>query len=187
MTRCAPLIAPVVAWLRRPAELVAQTTAFLQTHGITSLEGLEHTLSRLGIPLIPATLSSNTYGLATRDQGETLIYITPHMNPLHREWTVVHEIGHTQLHLHNARRVTESTIANPRIADIEEVEADCFLFVYLTHCLRESELPRYVQANPNIILRVLRVLRYFLFYDLRVYTADVLARVFLRSNAEGAA
>jgi hypothetical protein len=75
MTRWASLIAPVVAWLRRPAELVATAKAFLQTHGITSIEALEYTLSRLGIPLITTDLEPTIDGLATQYNGETLIFM----------------------------------------------------------------------------------------------------------------
>jgi Zn-dependent peptidase ImmA (M78 family) len=187
VTGCEAVVVPVVAWLRRPVDLVAKANAFVQTYRITSLQELEALVPRLNLTVIPADLSPNTYGLTTRCNGETLIFMQPHLDRHHREFTLAHEIGHLQLHLQDERLVTESSISNPSIGGLKDVEADCFLFVCLVRCLPIEELPKYVLANPNMISRSLGILRYVMFYRLRMVTADMLERFFVRTNAKGVA
>jgi hypothetical protein len=187
VTRCETVIVLLVAWLRRPAELLAKAKAFVQANRITSLQELEELVPRLNLTLVHANLSPNIYGLTTQYHGETLIVMNPNLNQFQRELTLAHEIGHTQLHLPDERLVTESSISNPSIGGIQDVEADCFLFVCLVFCLPIEELSKYVWANPNMSWRSLGILRYVSFYRLRNVTADILERFFLRTNAKGAA
>jgi len=187
VTGCATVIVPVVAWLRRPVDLLAKAKAFVQANRITSLQELEELVPRLNLTLVPANLSPDIYVLTTQYHGETLIFMNPNLNQFQRELTLAHEIGHTQLHLQGEHRVAKSSISNPSIGGLQDVEADCFLFVCLVFCLPIEELPKYVWANPNMISRSLGILRYVMFYRLRIVTADVLERVFLQTNAKGVA
>jgi hypothetical protein len=81
-------------------------------------------------------------------------------------------------------------LSPPTTRDFKDVEADAFAFVSLLEPVPKEDLwptaAKYVRTNHDMLHRSWRIAQYFLFYNLRIWIANGLERMFLNHTTRGA-
>ena len=170
-----------VNWLRRPREVIEQGKAFFAEYPIRSLSDLEQAMKDSGVEIAHLDIDPTTDGAAVWAGSTRYILIKPYLNNLRREFTLAHEAGHVRFHLNGPR----PTGVEIETGGIEDIEADCFLLMYLGFTIQGNlmaqmvQLSHYVRVNPNMFRRMPRVLMYLSWFKTRLFIADILDRLFL--------